>query len=179
MEVVFNDNICEYYEHFEKTFNDTFKTSPYKDFVSIKTIDDKTVCFLFCEQKVFEIKGSARKKAFSISIKNDLFDDIKTAGDIPVEFIIDNLKSQPTFTRVLISEVQDLKNFIDYIFGFTEKYVDKIYIPEYTFGCCHEYMKCSDAKHCVSTDYLYSKGCTYRTKLESGIIFYGKNRNIL
>lgn len=46
------------------------------------------------------------------------------------------------------------------------------------FGCCDRFMECSDAKKCVHENKLYSTSCMYRMNLESGRIFYGKNRNI-
>ena len=46
------------------------------------------------------------------------------------------------------------------------------------FGCCNKFVECSDAKKCVHENKLYSTSCMYRMNLESGKIFYGKNRNI-
>lgn len=46
-----------------------------------------------------------------------------------------------------------------------------------TFACCNAYIQCSDAGHCLhETDRFYN-GCYYRTNLEHGRIFYGKNKN--
>lgn len=45
------------------------------------------------------------------------------------------------------------------------------------FGCCSRFMDCSDAKKCVHENKLYSKACMYRSHLDSGRIFYGKNKN--
>lgn len=47
-----------------------------------------------------------------------------------------------------------------------------------TFGCCHQFEKCSDAKKCLHENKLYARGCTYRRHLNEGRIFYGKNRNV-
>ncbi len=47
-----------------------------------------------------------------------------------------------------------------------------------TFGCCSRFMECSDALKCVHENKLYSTSCTYRHHLESGKIFYGKNKNV-
>ena len=47
-----------------------------------------------------------------------------------------------------------------------------------SFGCCSSFMECSDAKHCVHENKLYSTACTYRKHLDSGEIFYGNNRNV-
>jgi len=46
------------------------------------------------------------------------------------------------------------------------------------FGCCNDFIRCSDAGHCLKAkdpDYI---GCQYRKNLEAGRIFYGKNRNV-
>lgn len=54
----------------------------------------------------------------------------------------------------------------------------KIYDSMYSFDdfdCCSRYMECSDNRHCIHPDKSLAFGCTYRKKLEKGIIFYGKN----
>lgn len=45
------------------------------------------------------------------------------------------------------------------------------------FGCCSRYEQCSDERKCIHPDYIYSRACAYRKNLESGKVFYGKNRN--
>lgn len=52
------------------------------------------------------------------------------------------------------------------------------YVPEEYFGCCDLYVQCSDMKKCLYPNQLYAKACKYRRNLESGRIFYGKNKNI-
>lgn len=47
-----------------------------------------------------------------------------------------------------------------------------------SFGCCHLYMECSNAKKCLHVNKLYAKSCSYRKHLVQGRIFYGKNRNV-
>ncbi len=43
------------------------------------------------------------------------------------------------------------------------------------FGCCGLYRECSDAGHCVHPDAERAKMCRYRSNLDMGNIFYGKN----
>lgn len=43
-----------------------------------------------------------------------------------------------------------------------------------SFSCCSHYRECSDAKKCIMDIEGY-EGCVYRTNLEKGKIFYGKN----
>lgn len=47
-----------------------------------------------------------------------------------------------------------------------------------TFGCCHKYVACSDARHCVHANPFYAVGCTYKKSLDAGRIFYGSNKNV-
>lgn len=54
----------------------------------------------------------------------------------------------------------------------------KFYESNASFGCCSQFIKCSDKGKCVHTNKLYSKGCKYRSNLDAGRIFYGKNKNI-
>ena len=46
-----------------------------------------------------------------------------------------------------------------------------------SFGCCHRYEACSDARKCIHPNLMMSLACSYRKNLESGRIFYGKNKN--
>ncbi len=47
-----------------------------------------------------------------------------------------------------------------------------------TFACCNDYERCSDARKCLKTEDRMYNGCLYRTNLEAGRIFYGKNKTI-
>lgn len=44
-----------------------------------------------------------------------------------------------------------------------------------SFGCCSRYRECSCERRCLIPDAEYSQHCTYRTALEEGRAFYGKN----
>lgn len=50
--------------------------------------------------------------------------------------------------------------------------------PVSTFGCCSRYNECSDAKKCLHPNLFYALGCTYRSHLESGRVFYGSEKNV-
>ena len=47
-----------------------------------------------------------------------------------------------------------------------------------TFGCCNDFIRCSDALECLHKDNPEYAGCYYRKNLEAGRIFYGVNKNI-
>lgn len=46
------------------------------------------------------------------------------------------------------------------------------------FGCCNDFIRCSDAKACLHPEDRFYNGCGYRKNLEAGRIFYGVNRNV-
>lgn len=46
------------------------------------------------------------------------------------------------------------------------------------FGCCNDFIRCSDALECLYKDSAEYKGCYYRQNLEAGRVFYGKNKNV-
>lgn len=52
------------------------------------------------------------------------------------------------------------------------------FIQAESFGCCHLFTECSDAMKCITQYRDLYLGCYYRRNLESGKIFYGKNKNI-
>ena len=162
--------ICECRDLF---FND----SPFNEKVSINENSDKSISLIFCAQKPFGFK-SLKDKAYFV-IKNDYYKllDLDALG---IDYEISNLKSLPDFTRLLFKpEFESFKILTDYIFKYSEQYVDEHYIPEYTYDCCHRYMECSDKKHCTNPNYLHSKGCNYNNNnLSKGRIFFGENRNI-
>lgn len=51
-------------------------------------------------------------------------------------------------------------------------------VADNIFGCCNNFLECSDAKKCTYPNKLFASGCLYRKNLENGKIFYGKNRNV-
>ena len=103
---------------------------------------------------------------------------------------IDNIKLEELeskFNEVKYKE-EDLYIKI-YIYDVEEIYklkyeIEEIYKYLYTnepadiFGCCSRYIECSDALKCTNPNKRLAKGCQYKTNLENGRIFYGKNKNI-
>ena len=89
---------------------------------------------------------------------------------------IKTLKSVTVNTHVFIPKGAEL--LVSYIKRITEYELANYVSKAASFGCCSKYIECSDAKHCVHENKLYSKACMYRTNLDSGRIFYGKNRNV-
>lgn len=46
------------------------------------------------------------------------------------------------------------------------------------FGCCNDFVRCSDAGACLKRNNPEYSGCLYRKNLEAGRIFYGMNKTI-
>lgn len=167
------------YEYLKKARNVFFHSSPYNEIVKINLNSSRDCSFTFCNQNAFFVNFAKQRNMYKICVKDDLFKIIATDNKMPVQYETDKIDSLTNYTRIFIEhDILILQQFVDYIFQFMEKYVDKRYIPDRTFDCCHRYMECSDMKKCTCPDYLYSKSCTYRKKLEKGIIFFGNNRNV-
>lgn len=86
------------------------------------------------------------------------------------------LKSAPEFVRIPFSE-------LDLFFASpsAKDIIQTIYLDVFrfdAFGCCARYEECSDLKKCIHPDIIYATACQYRSNLEAGKIFYGKNKNI-
>lgn len=68
--------------------------------------------------------------------------------------------------------------FIEYLKENTIYRIRNYSSKESSFGCCSRYEMCSDAKKCVHENKLFACACQYKRNLESGRIFYGKNKNV-
>lgn len=89
---------------------------------------------------------------------------------------IKNVPSDTSFNHVFFAQNDD--NIYDYIRENIVYCLKKYRSNARSFGCCDQFIECSDAKKCVHENKLYATACIYRRNLESGRIFYGKNRNI-
>lgn len=95
--------------------------------------------------------------------------------DTPLTAEVKAAKINPSFVTVLFDRNDN--SIFSYIKG-NILYCLANYESSSSFGCCSRFIECSDAKECVHENKIYSMGCKYRKNLESGKIFYGKNRNI-
>lgn len=94
---------------------------------------------------------------------------------IPPEFPLYTLKSEHKYKRILVDAHHPAESYTDFLALISGEVVNR-YPKEW--DCCSRYMECSDAKTCVHPDRTFALGCGYRKILNSGRIFYGKNRNI-
>lgn len=111
-----------------------------------------------------------RKKSRYIELHNSMLDIIST--EIPIE---KSLSTEVKYFRVNIDQTYPVQNYIDLLMAVTKATLDRW--PK-EWDCCSRVEKCSDQKACVHPDKEFSLKCGYRKILNSGRIFYGKNRNI-
>lgn len=104
-------------------------------------------------------------------IRNDQMAQIK----VPDTATIKTVKSDKVFQHVIF-KITDSS-----IYDFVREnilYCLANYKATSSFGCCSRFIECSNAKKCVHENKIYSMGCKYRMNLDSGKIFYGKNKNV-
>ena len=165
------------FECVEKICNETLLNSAFRDKVTLNVNLDNSVSVIYSGQKIFGC-GVSRNKVF-FSIKNEYLFKYADINNLDVDYEVSNLKSAPDFTRLFITHSKSIiEKTVKFLFSNIEAYLFDNYVPDSTFDCCQFYMQCSDKKRCVHTDVLYAKRCTYKRKLESGIIFFGENRKV-
>ena len=162
------------FDFIKKCYEESFAGSPFKQFTSVNINSDESISFLSSGQKLLGFQQ--KKQQVLVTIKNEYF-RLLNLDQLDVFYEISNIKSLPDFTRIIFND-NDFEKVTEYLFQFGENYVDTHYVPDYTFDCCALYMQCSDVCSCVNPDRIHAKSCTYREKLEKGIIFFGKNRNV-
>ncbi len=107
---------------------------------------------------------------FELLIRNIQFENI----NLPETAFV-KTKKDPVFKHVIFEE--DDPSIFLYIEQNISFCLKNYRSKEKTFGCCSQFIKCSDAKRCLHANKLYSTACQYRHNLEAGKIFYGKNKN--
>ena len=93
--------------------------------------------------------------------------------DLFTDFSVSRIKSEPDFIRVSFDTIDDIKRMKDAFIAI----IKALPVP-IAFDVCSRYQQCSDALQCVDPDPQHALGCSYKRKLEKGIVFFGKNRNV-
>lgn len=94
---------------------------------------------------------------------------------IPDTFPIKKLQSDPKYIRLIVNKQHPIESYTNFLVMIAGETINR-YPKEWS--CCSRYMECSDAKACIHPDKTLALSCGYRKILNSGRIFYGKNRNI-
>ncbi len=112
-----------------------------------------------------KIRGKQHHISIPLTMADLIPDDVprkKTSGD-------------GKYCRILITDKHPLDSYKNFLVNVVSETVNR-YPKEW--DCCSRYLECSDAKTCIHPDKAFALGCGYRKILNSGRIFYGKNRNI-
>lgn len=120
---------------------------------------------------VMNIKETSEEK-IELLIRAAQFENIAN----PSEATIKTLDSDKANIHVIFSA--DSQELVSYIRKNVEYALKNYTSKASTFGCCSQFVACSDAEHCIHENKLYSKACMYRKHLDEGKIFYGKNKNV-
>ena len=110
------------------------------------------------------LRGKRHYIEFPLSFAEFIQTDLpcrRAAGSKSVRVSVDDEHPVDGYRKLLLLAVKDA--------------VDR-YPKEW--DCCSRYMECSDARACVHPDKGFALGCGYRKILNTGRIFYGKNRNV-
>ncbi len=108
-----------------------------------------------------------------VTFKEDGDSFIFSLPDIKEMALPEGVECLKSSARVL----KDSPLFLDLV-RFVVDYRIRHYKSASKFSCCSRFLECSDKKKCIHPNRLYATGCEYRKNLESGRIFFGKNRNI-
>lgn len=121
----------------------------------------------FANLTAFRLKIRGKQHYISIPLA---LEDLVPDG-VPVR----NNLADGKYRRILITDSHPLSSYKDFLVCVVSETVNR-YPKEW--DCCSRYLECSDAKVCIHPDKAFALGCGYRRILNSGRIFYGKNRNI-
>lgn len=114
--------------------------------------------------------GFLKSKGLYVEIDADSIDDPESL-QLPFD-----KKKNPAVYRFFLPMGSDVSKLLCLLHSIS---IDKFYTANVEqFGCCNDFIRCSDALGCLHTDNWDYIGCAYRRNLENGRIFYGKNKNI-
>lgn len=141
---------------------------------SLNFSNDK-VLSLVQEKKHFSLYF-VNKILFKIEIKKES-KVLKIRPEYTSFFNSDSCKrNSANWLDVEISSIEEIKKYDNEILNIIK--AEFFCIHGEPFGCCSNFMDCSDHMYCIKDDLLFSLGCQYRQNLLENKIFYGKNRNI-
>lgn len=118
-------------------------------------------------KNVMAMKVKLQKEPFYVEIRP------KNAGFFSGSIVVAH---NDEWSRISISGVDDVLGLKTQISSLYMRMLSEF--GGESFGCCHRYVQCSDARKCIHPNLVLAFGCGYRKNLEAGRIFYGKNKNI-
>ena len=147
------------YEDIEKIYKEyIFEGETDKDVFTSSDLTSYSVpygkSYFFYGQKVFEFIPPAKKKSKLTVFRLDDSKIVLTPSSSMVE---------------LLAAFAELKTMKQEIFR---------NLNTEPFGCCNDFIRCSDVHECLHAEDRFYNNCMYRKNLEAGHIFYGKNATI-
>lgn len=135
----------------------------------IKANENKDHSISIKSKNVLVAKIQIQKTQIVINLKTKQF---KELDSLDTRFFVTSETGDTT--RIFLQSFNDVLDFIEPL---TLLAIEMLSSEE-GFGCCSRFIECSDAKKCIHPNKVHSKGCMYRQNLESGRIFFGKNKNV-
>ena len=139
--------------------------STYHPFLSVVENKDKSISIWAKTALIAKIKLT--RNGGSIEVKN------KYIEMFPKERIS---KKNDVLSVV---EIHNISDVTEWSYVLSELYMTILAeMGTARFGCCSRYEDCSNAKECLHPDKTIAAACAYKKNLESGRIFYGRNKNV-
>jgi hypothetical protein len=147
-------------ESIEKRLKSSNKYDP-KSLMLKGSKKDKRFEISFFKVDVIKILESTTPITFKV---RDCFLDINETNDLAQLFIDGNSWSEPI----------DPEQMSKIVFQALPKLYENCFISQSygTFGCCSRYKLCSDEGKCIHPNRLIAEGCSYKSKLDRGIVYY-------
>ena len=147
------------------TSDEKIKLKTNNNFISFEILNNYVLLRFFKMKKVPDAVEIRIFDSDSLNALNKYFENVK-------------YREQDEYARISISNINDIEKLSN-ILRNNFKTLFLLYISnEEAFGCCSKYIECSEKKHCIDNNLRFRLGCLYKKNLDSGKIFYGKNRNI-
>ena len=156
-----------YAQMIEDIINKAFEHEPKHDCILRKNKTLLGVSYFFYNSELLSLSVYEGKSVCYIRVNKDVLLRF-------VNICLYNIKSgiKDTYVKIYDTDYVLLNNLILYL----KDYFDQAAPIE--FDCCSRYIECSNNLKCVQPNIEYSIMCSYRKKLNKGIVFYGKNRNV-
>lgn len=149
----------------------------YTQYLAVSTNKDASISIKTKGILVAKVKLTGKKKYLAIRSKNAVhFQNCIAMESCESEQSDSSMTDDEEWTRIAIESIKDVLRHAKPL-----SVIYMLILSEFggeSFGCCSRYIECSDAKKCIHPNQLTAMACIYKKSLESGRIFYGKNRNI-
>ena len=164
-QLCFDNRIVSENERIKSAIENVINDFEYSKFLSVSNNLDNSISIKANNTIVAKLR--LRKKGSSymeIRVRSARFFDPALVKDLDEEW-----------SKVEFNEIDDVIAFAE---SLVKLYMNILMsIEKKAFGCCHRYIKCSDAMQCLHPNKIEAEACQYKKNLDKGNVFYGKNKN--